>query len=299
MPKNIYHTENRTRLQSGIRQAAEWSEFTYKDDPGYIAFCTAIIEEVENQGIKRPGKNGPELNAVRHNKLFGAWYIATTFRKHWQHPTSRSENDMLWVLLHRGWSRNQGIIAVIAWWRVHHRKITQPMLLDLERLADQVWEQIQREKRKRKMEAQQDSLRNRIIALLQQHPATTAFLAEKLAATSKAVDSHLYRLRKAGMVERLSWGLYALRTGGPSDNKPTHTAATAEDRPIPHTDATIAHKPAARTVPLHLDDVGDGVVPPKHLRSLSHREPHSTAAADDLEWNTFETPTAEPRWSGL
>ena len=146
------------------------------------------------------------------NKLYGVWYMSKTFRTHWQHPTKRSENDILWILYHRGWSFAQGGVAVIAWWRIHHRTITGKMLQDLYRLSETVWDQVQNEKMKQTMEAKRNSLRNRIVWFLQQQPATTAFLARKLKATSKAVDSHLYRLRKEKIVVRQSWGLYALAT---------------------------------------------------------------------------------------
>ena len=197
MSKRINKEESLTRLQQKVREAADWSEFTYKDDPGYQAFCIAIMDEVENQEIVRPGKNGPEPDTVRHNKLYAAWHIASTFRKHWQHPTKRSENDILWILYNRGWSYAQGIVAVIAWWREHNRKITNAMLLDLEDLAKKVQKNEQK-KSNEKRQKQQNLLRNRIIAMLRQSRATTAYLAEKLNATPKSVDSHLYRLRKKG-----------------------------------------------------------------------------------------------------
>ena len=120
---------------------------------------------------------------------------------------------MLWVLYNRGWSYVQGRVAIVAWWRFHHRRFTRATLEELDRLADRVWNEVESKKMKKKMETKQHSLRNRIIAMLQQQPASTAYLATKLSATSKAVDSHLYRLRKEGMVERLSWGLYAFTSG--------------------------------------------------------------------------------------
>jgi DNA-binding transcriptional ArsR family regulator len=219
MNTNIYHTQNPAWLQSAVREAAEWSEFTYKDDPDYNAFCSAIRQEVEREGIQRFVKDGMELDSVRTNKLYGAWYTSATFRTHWKEPTKQSQNAMLWIVYNRGWSEAQGYVAVIAWWRKHHRKITPEMLEELERLAGLVWDEVQEKKMKKKFEAQRNSLRNRIIAMLRQHPATTAFLAEKLRATSKAVDSHLYRLRRKGLVERLSWGLYAMVTNARSGAK--------------------------------------------------------------------------------
>jgi hypothetical protein len=210
MSNNTYHTTNRTRLKSAIQKAVQPSEFTYKDDPGYNAFCAAIRKEVEKQQIERMGKNGSELDAVRKNKLYGVWYTSATFRTHWEKPSKHSENDIMWILYNRGWSFAQGECAVVAWWRAHHRAITDQMLEELFALAEQVWDEVQEKNMKKKSEAQQNSLRNRIVWFLQQQPATTAFLATKLNATSKAVDSHLYRLRKDGIVERQSWGLYAL-----------------------------------------------------------------------------------------
>ena len=119
----------------------------------------------------------------------------------------QSQNAMLWILYNRGWSEAQGYVSVLAWWRTHHRKVTPEMLEELETLAEQVWNEIQEKKMKKQLETQQNSLRNRIIWFLQQQPATSAFLATKLNATSKAVDSQLYRLRKEKIVDRLSWGL--------------------------------------------------------------------------------------------
>jgi hypothetical protein len=181
------------------------------------------------------------LDTVRKNKFYGVWFVASTFRKHWSHPNKRSENDMLWILFNRGWSYDQGWIAIVAWWRFHHRKFTTATLEELDRLADRVWGEVQTRKMKKKMQARQNSLRNRILAFLRQQPATTAYLAEQLQATSKAVDSHLYRLRKVGTVERLSWGLYALRQGSgaavPTGHKQRPQEAPVEDisqkEPVP------------------------------------------------------------------
>jgi hypothetical protein len=213
MSRSIYYPNVSPQFQAAVRNAARWSEFTYKDDPDFTAFCTAVRREVEFQNIERICRNRLEPDTVRKNKLYGVWYIATTFRNHWQHPTKRSENDMLWVLYNRGWSYDQGRVAIVAWWRFHHRRFTRATLEELDRLADRVWNEVESKKMKKKMETKQHSLRNRIIAMLQQQPASTAYLATKLSATSKAVDSHLYRLRKEGMVERLSWGLYAFTSG--------------------------------------------------------------------------------------
>ena len=79
-----------TRLQSAVRQAAEWSEFTYKDDHDYDAFCRAIRAEVEREGIQRFVKDGVELDSVRTNKLYGVWYTSATFRAHWKEPMRRA-----------------------------------------------------------------------------------------------------------------------------------------------------------------------------------------------------------------
>ena len=230
MNTSIYHTTKQTKLQSAIRQAAEWSEFTYKDDPDYNAFCSAISNEVEREGIQRFVKYGLELDSVRKNKLYGVWYTSATFRAHWKEPMKQSQNAMLWILYNRGWSEAQGYVSVLAWWRTHHRKVTPEMLEELETLAEQVWNEVQEKKMKEKLETQQNSLRNRIIWVLQQQPATTAFLAEKLDATPKAVDSQLYRLRKEKIVDRLSWGLYALAADAPPAAKLKHTATTADQR---------------------------------------------------------------------
>ncbi len=108
MANSIHQDDTFARLQQNVRECAEWSEFTYKDDPDYQGFCQVIKKEVEDQEIMRPGRSGPELDSVRHNKLYAAWHIASTFRKHWQHPRKSSENDMLWILYNRGWSKNQG-----------------------------------------------------------------------------------------------------------------------------------------------------------------------------------------------
>ena len=79
---------------AAVAESAVWSEFTYKDDPGFTEFCTAVRKEVEYQEIERIGRTGPELDSVRMNKLYGVWYASAAFRKHWQSPTKRSENDM-------------------------------------------------------------------------------------------------------------------------------------------------------------------------------------------------------------
>jgi hypothetical protein len=292
MATNIYHTDNRTRLQAAVRGAAEWSEFTYKDDPGYSGFCAAIRKEVDYQQIERTGKNGPELDSVRKNKLYGVWFTSGTFRTHWQHPTKHSENAILWILYNRGWSFAQGECAVAAWWRVHRRNITPEMLEQLETMAERVWNEVHEKKMKKKTEAQQNSLRNRIIWFLQQQPATTAFLATKLNATSKAVDSHLYRLRKEGIVERQSWGLYAFAGAAPPDTK-SQPKAAADDRPAQTTNAAILHKTPATTDSWTLDDIDDGVAEPKAIRSYPNRDARSLEA-DDLAWADIELPTAAP-----
>jgi biotin operon repressor len=294
MSTNIYHTNNRTRLQAAVREAAEWSEFTYQDDPDYNAFCAAIRAEVEKQQIQRTGKDGPELDTVRKNKLYGVWYMSAALRTHWKTPSKRSENDILWILYNRGWSYGQGGCAVIAWWRIHHRTVTPTMLEQISALANRVWDEFEEKKMKKKMETQQDSLRNRIIWFLQQQPATTAFLAKKLTATSKAVDSHLYRLRKEGIVVRQSWGLYALAGAAPPDAKPTPSSAAADDGPMPTTDAVTGHNATARTDSWTLDDIDDGVAEPNGMPSMSCREPCSDEA-DGLEWADLGIPTAEPR----
>ena len=114
MLTNIYHTENRTLLKAAIQTAAaQPSEFTYRDDPDFMAFCTAIRQEVERQEIQREGKSGPERDSVRMNKLYGVWYTSSTFRTHWMKPSKRSENDILWILYNRGWSYLQGGCALI------------------------------------------------------------------------------------------------------------------------------------------------------------------------------------------
>jgi hypothetical protein len=123
MSESIYHTVS-PRLQAAVRKAADWSEFTYKDDPEFKAFCKAVQREVEFQQIERTGRNGLEPDTVRKNKFYGIWYTASTFRNHWQHPTKRSENDILWILYNRGWSYDQGRVAIVAWWRFHRRKFT-------------------------------------------------------------------------------------------------------------------------------------------------------------------------------
>ena len=228
MSESIYHATVSPRFQAAVRKAADWSEFTYRDDPQFKSFCKAVQCEVEVQKIERTGRNSLEPDTVRKNKLYGVWYTTSTFRNHWHHPTKRSENDMLWILYNRGWSYGQGRVAIVAWWRLHHRKFTTTTLEELDRLADRVWNEVQTKNMKKKLAAKQNSLRNRILAFLRQQPATTAYLAEKLSATSKAVDSHLYRLRKEGIVERLSWGLYASRRG-------TGTVAAKVDRQIERT----------------------------------------------------------------
>lgn len=99
--------------------------------------------------------------------------------------------------------------------------------------------------------------------MLQQHPATTAFLAEKLNATSKAVDSQLYRLRKEKIVDRLSWGLYALAADAPPAAKLKHTAATADQRPIPAVHAAGGGKRARGSDAFPLGDRGEAVAEPR------------------------------------
>lgn len=241
MTEDIYNSNVSPRLQAAVRKASNWSEFTYKDDPEFNGFCNAIRKEVERQQIERTGRSGIELDTVRMNKFYGVWYTASTFRSHWQHPTKRSENDILWILYNRGWSYEQGRVAMVAWWRVHRRKFDATTLKQLERLADRVWDEVQRKRMKKKIEAQQNSLRSRIVWFLSQQPATTAYLAEKLKATSKAVDAHLYRLRKRGVVERLSWGLYALRQGSGASVPKVHQVrpqeapvqSVAQKEPVP------------------------------------------------------------------
>lgn len=234
MPNIIYPQKDLTKIRDACKKFLAPSEFTYRDDPGYISFCEAIAKVVESQ----------QADPVRHNKLYNAWFVAPTFRDHWLHPTKRSENDMLWILYNRHWSFFQGQCAIAAWWRFHHRTLTEDMANNLRELADRVWEEVEQKEMKQKLEAQQNSLRCRIMGLLQQHPATTAYLAKKLQATSKAVDSHLYRLRKEGIVERLSWGLYGVRV-----------AATTPEPP------PTTNEPARPPV-LSLDDIDDGTAQP-------------------------------------
>ena len=133
---------------------------------------------------------------------------------------------------------------------------------------------------KKKLETRQNSLRNRIIAMLQHHPATTAFLAEKLNATSKAVDSHLYRLRREGLVERLSWGLYALATDDPPAAKPKYTATTADERRTPAVRAATGAQRAMDSLAFPLDGIDEGVAEPGGLRSRSCPELPSVAPND-------------------
>jgi len=186
---------------------------------------------------------------------------------------------MLWILYNRGWSEAQGYVSVVAWWRMHHRKVTPEMLEELERLAERVWNELKEKKMKKRFEKQQNSLRNRIIALLQQHPATAAFLAEKLGATSKAVDSHLYRLRRDRLVARLSWGLYALATVALRGAGPKHTATTADECPTP----AVRTASGAQRAMDSLDGIDECEAPPSALRSLSCREAPS-AAPNDRAW---------------
>jgi len=285
MDTNIYHKENRTRLKEAIQTAiaAYTPEFTYRDDPDFIDFCTAIRKEVERQEIQREGKNGPEPDSVRMNKLYGVWYTSATFRMHWKKPTKRSENDMLWILYNRGWSFLQGGCVVIAWWRFHRRKITDDMFAGLEALAERVWNEVQNKKMKKKMEAQQDSLRNRIIWFLRQGPSTTAHLAKKLKATPKAVDSHLYRLRKEGRVVRPSWGLYAIATTARPNSESRSTASLPDVEQKPKIPAVIGPDPGrvAVTSTWDLDDIEDDVAEPTGLPSLPDRYADDYG---DLEW---------------
>jgi DNA-binding CsgD family transcriptional regulator len=270
-----------------MNDAAPEAEFTYRDDPAYQAFCTAIMDEVINQQIIRNGISGQELDTVRHNKLYAAWYVASTFRKHWQHPSARAENDMLWILYHREWTKAQGYIAVIAWWRVHRRKITESMLLDLKKMTEKVWSEVQKKKIATKREKQQSSLQDRIIAMLQQHPATTAFLAAKLNATPKAVDSHLYRLKKKGKVDRLSWGLYGLSDPQAAKTAPT----TAKPAPLFRKPISITSPSSANSLSVgNLDDIDDAFAEPRPFKSAAYRQPPMALPR--------ELPiAAEPRWS--
>jgi len=305
MDTNIYHQENRTRLKAAIQAATAPPEFTYRDDPDFVAFCAAIRHEVEHQNIERERRNGTEPDSVRMNKLYGVWFTSATFRAHWVKPTKRSENDILWILYNRGWSFLQGGCAVIAWWRIHHRTVTAEMLDELFTLANRVWNEVEDKKMKKTIEAQQNSLRSRIIWFLQQQPATTAFLAAKLNATSKAVDSHLYRLRKEGIVVRQSWGLYAIaKTAHP--NIAESTAAAAHDaKPKTQTVSAVVHDASAPANSWDLSDIEDGVDEPTCLPSISSREGDDLWGADGSRIaepcymttaEPRELPTAEPRW---
>lgn len=315
MDTNIYHKENRTRLKEAIQTAvaAYTPEFTYRDDPDFIDFCTAIRREVERQEIQREGKNGPEPDSVRMNKLYGVWYTSATFRMHWMKPTKRSENDMLWILYNRGWSFNQGCVAIIAWWRFHRRKVTGDMFDGMDALAERVWIEVQDKKMKKKMEAQQDSLRNRIIWFLQQGPSTTAYLAKNLNATSKAVDSHLYRLRTEGIVVRPSWGLYAIATTACPNSESRAMASLPDVERKLEVPAVIGPDPgkAAATRTWDLDEIEDDVAEPTGLPSVPYRDTVFDESYDlDLAGDELRTtrpphipttepralPTAEPRW---
>ena len=192
-----------------------------------------------------------------------------------------------------------------SWWRVHQRTVTKEMLDALPTLADRVWDEVEGRKMKKKMEAQQNSLRNRIIWFLQQEPSTTAYLAKKLNATSKAVDSHLYRLRKEGIVVRQSWGLYAIAKSASPGNKSRSAAVSlSHDEQRPKIPVVSRPGKVAPADTCDLDDIYDGIDEPRGLRSLPCRgdlerdanepgtarpRPMPTAAPRAL-------PTAEPRW---
>ncbi|HWB86334.1 MAG TPA: hypothetical protein VG675_19490 [Bryobacteraceae bacterium] len=276
-----------------MKECSEWSEFTYRDSPEYQAFCLAIAEEVERQEIVRPTRNGTEPDEVRHNKLYAAWHIATKFRKHWLEPTSRSENDMLWTLYHRGWSKAQGYVAIVAWWRHHGRTITTTMMRDLEHLCDRVWNEIQEKKSAAKNEKKLNSLRNRILAILEAQPATTALLSKRTVSSSKAVDSHLYRLRKEGRVERLAWGLYGIV--GRQYDKPVeparHTSTPSSETTRMDSTRPPVVSNRTQTRPTALDDLADlddDFDMPGLPTSYSSRELPAAMPR--------ELPTAQPRW---
>ena len=199
---------------------------------------------------------------------------------------------MLWTLYHRDWTKNQGIVAVIAWWRTHHRKITNSMLVQLKGLADRVWNEVYQKNMRAKNEREQNSLRNRILFLLEQHPMTTAHLAQRLSATSKAVDSHLYRLRNAGLVERVSWGVYGLKKETYSPPSSGAIAASPDSEESQMASGISERRPALAS----LSDIDDGIAQPKALQSLDFRELASYGPRE-LAWSDPDMPTAEPRWS--
>jgi hypothetical protein len=78
-----------------------------------------------------------------------------------------------------------------------------------------------------------------------------------LNATSKAVDSQLYRLRKEKIVDRLSWGLYALATLASQGAGLKHTATTADQR------AAGGDKRGMGSAAFPLGDRGEAVAEPR------------------------------------
>jgi hypothetical protein len=292
MPTDIYH--RKTSLIEKVREcASQEPEFTYKTDPDYISFCNAVQNEIENQS----GEEGI-IKPVWRKRLYSAWYINKRLRAHWQKPTKQSENAILWILFHTGWELDQGILAIVAWWRFHRRPVASFDCDALVTRAERTFKEVEPVMRRKKQAAKDErmkskkiTLKDRILAALETQPCTTAYLAQVLQATPKAVDGHLYRM-KGKQVTKLSWGVYGL-IGRTYSGTYTVTA----ERVIPARAIVIPEKPRPDELP-EVDDVQleDGIAEYRPSPSMDETESRTASEGNEPVLHAREMPAAEPRW---
>jgi hypothetical protein len=291
MPIDIY--DRKSSLKDKILEcASQEPEFTYKTDPYYIAFCDAVQGEIQKQTT-----DDWIIKPVWRKRLYSAWYISKRLRTHWHRPTKQSENAILWILFHTGWELDQGVLAVIAWWRLHHRPLASFDFHGLMKRAEQVFREIEPTIRRKKQAVKDQNMKNkkitlkdRILAALETQPSTTAYLAQTLKATPKAVDGHLYRMR-GKQVTKLSWGVYGL-IGKTYSGTYTVTA----ERVVPAREIIIPELSIPNLPPEEDIELEDGIAEYRQLPMIFDRENRSVSEVDEPVFHTREMPTAEPRW---
>jgi hypothetical protein len=184
--------------------------FAYEDDPTFQAFKNELKELF--------GRN-PKCPMIKDYKLYGLWYVAKTFSKRWKTPPIGKNAEAIIFILGHFVSNFQSQIVMLAYFR-HHDKDD---LAWFDKWQDDVfvptWARIQpniqaakdkKNARRRGKRVMKPKLKDRVLKTLQEHPMTTAILADLLEVSPKAIDGSLSRMIKTKEVSKLGRGLYSL-----------------------------------------------------------------------------------------
>lgn len=217
-------------------------EFTNNDDPDYLKFVAAVDANSKRWKAKEP---------VRRRKLYALWWISTTFRSHWEHPTQDTMSQMIWTMFQYETRRREVGCIVEAWMRWHGRNPSEADRKNIMTVIDGVQKDVEpsikqkkqdrykRRKEERRMlhrkrgrPIEHDGLRARIVEALKEGRSTPAALSGELGADRNTVKSALGRMLKAGEVVIIGRGLYSLPSIKVRETQPAvQVAETAPQQP--------------------------------------------------------------------